>query len=75
MHDSDFIYHSGQYKVHFSSWLPDDKGYVIDNDVYVPESAAYKFIFMNNRVDEITVNMAINHAINKLNRFIDNYKA
>lgn len=68
------MYSTPRYRVQFSSILPDDKGCMIDNVIYVPESKAYKFIFMNNRVDDTTVQFAISHAIDKVNRFIDNYK-
>lgn len=69
------MYDPCKYQIRFSAMLPEDKILIIGQCIHVPESKAYKFIFMNNRVDEITVGMAINHAINKLNRFIDNYKA
>lgn len=67
------LYTSPSYRVEFSSMLPDDKGYMDGNVIYVPESQAYKFIFMNNQVNDKTVQFAINHAIRKVNRFIDNY--
>lgn len=75
MHFYAGMWDTPRYEVVFSEMLPDDKGCIIDNVIYVPESRAYKFIFMNNRVDETTVNMAISHAKNKINRFIDNYKS
>lgn len=59
------------YRVHFSTLLPQDKGYVFEDKVYIPESMAYKFFFMNNQVDDVTVKMCIDHAIAKVNRFID----
>jgi hypothetical protein len=69
------LYTAPSYRVEFSSILPDDKGYMDGNVIYVPESQAYKFIFMNNHVNDKTVQFAISHAIQKVNRFIDNYKA
>lgn len=71
------MYHiaAGEYKVHFSAMLPDNKICRINDVIHIPEALAYKFIFMNNCVNETTVNFAINHAINKINRFIDNYKS
>lgn len=63
------------YRVHFSSVLPDDKVVVIDYNIHVPESQAYKWIFFNNQVNDKTIQHAINHAIKKVNMFIDNYKA
>lgn len=75
MHYIGHVYDPYKYQIHFSAMLPEDKICIIDQAIYVPESRAYKFIFMNNRVDDVTVAMAINHAIGKVNRFIDNYKA
>lgn len=69
------MYTMPSYTVEFSSMLPDDKGYMDGNVIYMPESQAYKVIFMNNNVTDKTVQFAINHAIRKVNRFIDNYKA
>lgn len=68
------IYTVPSYRVVFSPILLDDKGYMDGNVIYMPESQAYKFIFMNNNVTDKTVQFAINHAIAKVNRFIDNYK-
>ena len=64
------IYYLG-YKVHFSEILPQDRGLVYGDNIYIPESMAYKFFFMNDQVDDTTVKMAMDHAIQKLNRFID----
>lgn len=68
------MYTVPSYRVEFSAMLPDDKGFMINNVIYVPESKAYKFIFMNNRVDDTTIGFAMSHALQKINRFIDNYK-
>lgn len=69
------IYTVPSYRIQFSVMLPNDKGYIDGDTMYVPESQAYKFIFMNNRVDDVTVQFAINHATRMVHRFIDNYKA
>lgn len=60
------------YRVVFLETLPPDKGLLMDNTIYVPETLAYKFMFMNNQVNEQTVQFAIDHAIRKVHRFIDN---
>lgn len=70
-----YLYTTPSYRIEFSAILPDDKGYMEGNVIYVPESQAYKFIFMNNQVNDETVQFAISHATRKVNRFIDNYKA
>lgn len=71
------IYHLGlgEYKVHFSAMLPEDKICRINDVIHIPEALAYKFIFMNNNVSDQSVKFAINHALQKIYRFIDNYKA
>ena len=58
------------YKVHFTPWLADDRGFVFEDRIHLPESRAYQFMFMG-EVSDITVKMAIDHAMQKLNRFID----
>lgn len=69
------IYTVPSYRVQFSVMLPEDRVMVVDNVIHVPESQAYKFIFMNNNVSDQNIQFAINHAISKVNRFIDNYKS
>lgn len=68
------IYDPCKYRVHFSAMLPDDKMCFIGDVIHVPESAAYKFIFMNNDVSEQNIKFAIDHALQKVYKFIDNYK-
>ncbi len=68
------MYSTPSYRIEFSAMLPDDKGYMEGNVIYVPESQAYKFIFMNNQVNDKTVQFAISHATRKVHQFIDNYK-
>jgi hypothetical protein len=58
------------YRVHFSPLLPEGKAFVFEDRIHIPESMAYKFFFMS-EVSNLTVKMAIDHAIQKLNRFID----
>jgi hypothetical protein len=62
------------YEIRFSAMLADNKGCFLGNVIYIPESMAYKVIFMNNNVSDQNVKFAINHAIQKVYRFIDNYK-
>lgn len=69
------MYFTSQRRVEFTSFLPDDKAMVIGNVIHIPEKLAYKFIFMNNNVSDQSIQFAINHALNKIYRFIDNYKA
>lgn len=69
------LYTTPQYRVEFNSFMPENKVMVIDKVIYVPETLAYKFIFMNSNVSDSNIQFAINHAIRKVNRFIDNYKA
>ena len=68
------LYSTPQYRVEFSSMMPENKVMVIDRVIYVPEHLAYKFIFMNSNVSDQNIQFAINHAIRKVNRFIDNFK-
>lgn len=65
------MYSVPTYRIEFSEMLPDEKGYMTGDVIYVPESQAYKFIFMNNNVSDQNIQFAINHAIRKVNRFID----
>lgn len=69
------VYDPCKYQVHFSAIIPDDKICIINDVIHIPESRAYKFIFMNNDVSDQNVKFAINHALQKIYRFIDNYKA
>lgn len=69
------LYSTPQYRVEFNSIMPENKVMVVDNVIHIPEALAYKFIFMNNNVSDQNIQFAINHAINKVNRFINNYKA
>jgi hypothetical protein len=68
------MYETPSYQIQFSAMLSGDKVIVIDRVIHVPESQAYKWIFFNNVVNESNVQFAINHAIRKVHRFIDNYK-
>jgi hypothetical protein len=68
------IYHVPSYRVQFSVMIPDDRVIIQDQVITVPESQAYKWIFFNNEVNEKTVQFAINHALQKVYKFIDNYK-
>jgi hypothetical protein len=65
------MYTPSGYRVHFVEHLPEGKAIVFEDQIHVPESMAYKFIFLNDRVDDVTVGIAIAHATQKLNRFID----
>jgi hypothetical protein len=58
------------YKVHFTPYLPDDKVFVFEDRIHLPESRAYQFFFMDG-VTIISLKVACDHAIQKLNRFID----
>jgi hypothetical protein len=64
----------GGYKINFSEMLPNNKMVLIGDVFHIPESFAYKIIFINNDVSEQNVKAAINHALQKVYRFIDNYK-
>lgn len=67
------MYATPQYRLEFSAILPDDKAIFHNNTLFVPESQAYKWIFMNNNVTDKTVQFAVNYAIRKVHKFIDNY--
>lgn len=63
------------YKVNFSAILSDDRMLLINDTIHIPESKAYKVIFMNNDVSDQNIKFACNHALQKVYRFIENYKA
>jgi len=59
-----------RYKVYFTPWLSEDKAFVFEDRIHVPESRAYQFMFMTG-VNDITVMIALDPAREKVNRFID----
>lgn len=68
------MYRVPAYRIEFTETLLDGMAYMVGDVIYMPESQAYKFIFMNNNVSDQNIQFAINHAVRKVNRFIDNYK-